>query len=130
MTQEMSCGRACQRDLRREKHSPTQVRLGRNAYFLDGVGCGTFGTPTTTHDKDRLLAEIAAIHYRESGIREYFARAPDSDIWVLDGDLPDATRDAIRKRFENTKDAIISIDSDGQLRLSGFPPGGGIFSSA
>jgi hypothetical protein len=32
--------------------------------------------------------------------RVCFARAPDSDIWVWFGDLPDATRDAIRKRFE------------------------------
>jgi hypothetical protein len=56
--------------------------------------------------------------------REYFARAPDSDIWVNVGDLPEATRDAIRKRFENTKGAVlrIGIDQDGQLRLSGFPP--------
>ena len=56
--------------------------------------------------------------------REYFARAPASDIWVSVHDLPDATRDAIWKRFENTKGAIlrIGIDGDGQLRLSGFPP--------
>jgi hypothetical protein len=56
--------------------------------------------------------------------REYFARAPDSDIWVDIGDLPDATHDAIWKRFENTKGAIlrIGIDADGQLRLTGFPP--------
>jgi len=56
--------------------------------------------------------------------REYFARAPGSDIWVSVHDLPDATRDAIRKRFENTKGAIlrIGLDGDGQLRLSGFPP--------
>jgi hypothetical protein len=33
--------------------------------------------------------------------REYFARAPDSDIWVEVDDLPDATRDAIWKRFED-----------------------------
>jgi hypothetical protein len=32
--------------------------------------------------------------------REYFVRAPDSDIWVcVGGDLPDATRDAIWKRL-------------------------------
>ena len=51
--------------------------------------------------------------------REYFARAPDSDIWVCVGDLPDATRDAIWKRFENTKGAIlrIGIDEDGKLRI-------------
>jgi hypothetical protein len=56
--------------------------------------------------------------------REYFARAPDSDIWVSIGDLPEATRDAIWKRFENKKGAIlrIGIDGNGQLRLSGFPP--------
>jgi hypothetical protein len=56
--------------------------------------------------------------------REYFARAPDSDIWVCVGDLPDATRNAIWKRFENTKGAIlrIGIDADGQLRMTGFPP--------
>jgi hypothetical protein len=33
-------------------------------------------------------------------LREYFARAPGSDIWVSVRDLPDATRDAIWKRFE------------------------------
>jgi hypothetical protein len=31
--------------------------------------------------------------------RGYFVRAPDSDIWVRLGDLPDATRDAILKRL-------------------------------
>jgi hypothetical protein len=56
--------------------------------------------------------------------REYFARAPNSDIWVDVGDLPDTTRDAIWKRFEKTKGAIlrIGIDADGKLRLDGFPP--------
>jgi hypothetical protein len=56
--------------------------------------------------------------------REYFARAPDSDIWVSVHDLPDATRDAIWNRFENTEGAIlrIGINGDGQLRLTGFPP--------
>jgi hypothetical protein len=56
--------------------------------------------------------------------REYFARAPDSDIWVSVRDLPNATRDAIWKRFENTRDAIlrIGVDADGQLRMTGFPP--------
>ena len=32
--------------------------------------------------------------------REYFARAPDADIWVSVHDLPDATRDAIWERFD------------------------------
>jgi len=56
--------------------------------------------------------------------REYFARAPGSDIWVSIHDLPDATRDAIWKRFENTKGAMlrIGIDADAQLRMTGFPP--------
>jgi hypothetical protein len=56
--------------------------------------------------------------------REYFARAPDSDIWVSVDDLPDATRDAIWERFKNTKGAFlrIGVDGDGLLRLSGFPP--------
>jgi hypothetical protein len=56
--------------------------------------------------------------------REYFARAPGSDIWVCLGDLPDATRDAIWERFEKTKGAIlrIGIDGNGQVRLIGFPP--------
>jgi hypothetical protein len=31
--------------------------------------------------------------------RAYFVRAPDSDIWVRIGDLPDATADAILKRL-------------------------------
>ena len=53
--------------------------------------------------------------------REYFARAPGADIWVWIGDLPDATRDAIWKRFENTRGAIfrIGVDADGQLRVTG-----------
>jgi hypothetical protein len=56
----------------------------------------------------------------EQSGREYFARAPDSDIWVWVGDLPDATQDAIWKRFENMKGAIlrIGIDADG-LRMTG-----------
>jgi hypothetical protein len=56
--------------------------------------------------------------------REYFARAPGSDIWVWIGHLPAATGDAIWRRFENTKGAIprIGFDGDGQVRLSGFPP--------
>lgn len=56
--------------------------------------------------------------------REYFARAPDSDVWVNVGDLPEATRDAIWERFEKTRGAIlrIGIDADGKLRLDGFPP--------
>lgn len=55
--------------------------------------------------------------------REYFARAPHSDMWVSIDDLPDATRHAIWKRFEDTKGAIlrVGIDQNGQLRLSGFP---------
>jgi hypothetical protein len=54
--------------------------------------------------------------------REYFACAPGSDIWVSARDLPDATGDAIRKRFENTKGAIlrIGIEVDGQLRMTAF----------
>jgi len=30
--------------------------------------------------------------------REYFARSPGSDVWVDFGDLPAATRDALRER--------------------------------
>jgi hypothetical protein len=37
--------------------------------------------------------------------RRYFARAPGSDIHVCFRDLPEATRDAIWERFENTKGA-------------------------
>src|SRR5262249_13306551 len=33
--------------------------------------------------------------------RQYFARAPGSDIWVRFGDLPEATREAIWKRNDN-----------------------------
>jgi hypothetical protein len=32
--------------------------------------------------------------YQQIG-REYFARAPGSDVWVLFGDLPEATRKAL-----------------------------------
>src|SRR5262245_34572094 len=38
--------------------------------------------------------------FRQIG-REYFARAPDSEVWVWFGDLPDATRDALWERIEN-----------------------------
>jgi hypothetical protein len=44
--------------------------------------------------------------------RTPFARAPDSDIWVDFGDLPDATLEAIRKRFENTKEDPNYSDDD------------------
>ena len=33
--------------------------------------------------------------------REYFARSPGSDVWVCFGDLPDATRDALRKKHRS-----------------------------
>jgi hypothetical protein len=33
--------------------------------------------------------------------REYFARAPGSDIWVWFGDLPAATRDALWNRHKS-----------------------------
>ena len=35
--------------------------------------------------------------YRQVG-REYFARSPGSDVWIWVGDLPEATRDALRKK--------------------------------
>jgi hypothetical protein len=34
--------------------------------------------------------------------RMYFARSPDSDIWVCFYDLPDATRDALWEKHERT----------------------------
>ena len=46
--------------------------------------------------------------------REYFARAPDADIWVSVHDLPDATRDAIWERLENKKVAILQVGFDGE----------------
>jgi hypothetical protein len=36
--------------------------------------------------------------------REYFARAPGSDIWVWFGDLPDETRRRLRERPRRTSD--------------------------
>ena len=33
--------------------------------------------------------------------RAYFARSPDSDVWVEFGDLPEATRDALWQKLEN-----------------------------
>jgi len=33
--------------------------------------------------------------------REYFARRPDSDVWVEFGDLPKATRDALWERHKS-----------------------------
>jgi hypothetical protein len=35
--------------------------------------------------------------------REYFARAPGSDIWVCFHDLPDATRDALWERDDGKR---------------------------
>ncbi|QHO78202.1 hypothetical protein ACH79_42105 [Bradyrhizobium sp. CCBAU 051011] len=32
--------------------------------------------------------------------REYFARSPNSDVWVEFGDLPKATREALWQRLE------------------------------
>ena len=34
--------------------------------------------------------------------RVYFARSPDSDIWVCFYDLPDATRKALREKHKGT----------------------------
>jgi hypothetical protein len=67
---------------------------------------------------------LPLLPFEEQTGREYFARAPGSDIWVSVDDLPDTTRDAIWKRFENTKGAILRIGFDvaGQLRMSGLPP--------
>ena len=33
--------------------------------------------------------------------RAYFARSPDSDVWVEFRDLPKATRDALRQKLDN-----------------------------
>ena len=33
--------------------------------------------------------------------REYFARRPGSDVWVVFGDLPEKTRDALWKRHKS-----------------------------
>ena len=38
--------------------------------------------------------------YQQIGL-EYFARSPGSDIWVSFGDLPQATRDALRKKRDS-----------------------------
>jgi hypothetical protein len=51
--------------------------------------------------------------------RENFARAPGSDIWVLFGDLPDATREAIWNRRERVTIVRIGINEHGQVRLIG-----------
>ena len=32
--------------------------------------------------------------------REYFARSPGSEVWVWFGDLPEATRNALREKHE------------------------------
>jgi len=40
--------------------------------------------------------------FRQIG-REYFARAPDSEVWVWFGDLLDATRDALWDGMENPR---------------------------
>ena len=53
--------------------------------------------------------------------REYFARAPDSDIWVSVHDLPGATREAIRNRRERVIIVRIGINEHGQVRLIGPP---------
>jgi hypothetical protein len=33
--------------------------------------------------------------------REYFARSPESDMWVHFGDLPEKTRDELRRRHKS-----------------------------
>jgi len=40
--------------------------------------------------------------YQQVG-REYFAQSPGSDIWVLFGDLPRATRDALWEKHKGEK---------------------------
>ena len=55
-------------------------------------------------DRLPLLPELEQVG------REYVARAPDSDIWVSVGDLPDATRDAIWNRIDKGEISDDTLD--------------------
>ena len=55
----------------------------------------TYGQTADPYGVDPDLPE----EYRQVG-REYFARAPGSDVWVSFGDLPDATRNALWKKHK------------------------------
>lgn len=50
--------------------------------------------------------------------REYFARCPGSDVWVCFDDLPDATRDALWKKYKSRLAFPAGLDGfpDGQQR--------------
>jgi hypothetical protein len=52
-----------------------------------------------TLDPYGVLPELPE-EYQQVG-REYFARAPDSDVWVWFGDLPDVTRNALWSRHSS-----------------------------
>jgi len=49
------------------------------------------------------------IEYQQIG-REYFARSPESNVWVLFEDLPDATRDALWKKPQAEPDDSFLFD--------------------
>lgn len=53
-----------------------------------------YGNSFDPYEIDPLLPDELADHC----VRSYWARSPGSDIWVWEGDLPDATLDALKKR--------------------------------
>lgn len=50
--------------------------------------------------------------------REYFARSPESDIWVWFGDLPEDVRDQLWEKHESKLSMVIGRDSDGEMRVN------------
>jgi hypothetical protein len=71
----------------------------REALKIDPATAEVHGIYGQTLDPYCIIEDLPDV-YRQS-CWNYFVRTPGSDIWVWDGDLPEAARKALWKRFEN-----------------------------
>lgn len=55
--------------------------------------------------------DLAILPELESIGREYFARAPESKIWVSFGDLPQATRDRLWEKHKSELAFLFDLES-------------------
>jgi hypothetical protein len=54
--------------------------------------------------------------------REYFARSPESEVWVWFGDLPEATRTALLQKNETIEDDFLAALFDDDVPLDDDVP--------
>jgi hypothetical protein len=80
-------------DAARERWLATRKQVGLQ---IDPETAEVTWIYTQTLDPYGVYPELPE-EYQQVG-REYFARNPGSEVWVLFGDLPDATREALWQR--------------------------------